>query len=78
MGNCKIEKLGKNKSTFDCLLQFDIHTLNLLHLGLGECCQNRIITLAHRSKKSSKVDHKPKLHSSRKPIIQETETINNK
>ena len=36
------------------------------------------ITFAHPSKKSSKVDHKPKLHSSRKLIVQETETINNK
>ena len=78
MSNCEIEKFGKYKSTFECLLQFNIHALKLLHLGLGKCCQNCITTVAYPSKKSRKVDHKPKLHSSRKPVVQETETINNK
>ena len=32
------------KCTFECLLQFDIHALKLLHLGLGKCYQNCIIT----------------------------------
>ena len=55
MGNCEIEKLGKYKSTFECLLQFNIHVLKLLHLGLGKCCQNCITTLAYPSKKAAKL-----------------------
>ena len=43
----RFEKFGKYKSTFECLLQFNIHALKLLHLGLGKCCQNCITTLAY-------------------------------
>ena len=52
--------------------------LNYCILAWGSAAKIALLPLHILKKKSSEVDHKPKLHSSHKPIAQETETINNK